>query len=49
MPALQQEAARPRLVLPKLLKNTLCKKKRFPVISNLRYLHGLINIDEIKN
>jgi hypothetical protein len=27
MPALQQEAARPRLVLPKLLKNTLCKKK----------------------
>jgi hypothetical protein len=24
-------------------------KKRFPVTSNLRYMHGVLNVDEIKN
>jgi hypothetical protein len=23
--------------------------KRFPVTSNLRYMHGVLNVDEIKN
>jgi hypothetical protein len=26
----------------------LCKKK-FPVTSNLRYMYGVLNVDEIKN
>jgi hypothetical protein len=26
-----------------------CAEKRFPVTSNLRYMHGVLNIDEIKN
>jgi hypothetical protein len=25
------------------------RKRRFPVISNLRYMHGVLNVDEIKN
>jgi hypothetical protein len=29
-------------------KNALCKKK-FPVTSNLRYMHEVLNVDEIKN
>jgi hypothetical protein len=24
-------------------------QKKFPVISNLRYMHGVLNVDEIKN
>ena len=24
-------------------------KRRFPVTSNLRYMHGVLNVDEIKN
>jgi hypothetical protein len=30
-----------------LKKNTA--NKRFPVTSNLRYMHGVLNVDEIKN
>jgi hypothetical protein len=26
-----------------------CAEKRFPVTSNLRYMHGVLNVDEIKN
>jgi hypothetical protein len=26
-----------------------CANKRFPVTSNLRYMHGVLNVDEIKN
>jgi hypothetical protein len=31
------------------LKNALCKKKRFFVTSNLRYMYGVLNVDKIKN
>jgi hypothetical protein len=31
------------------LKKKYCTNKRFPVISNLRYIHGVLNVDEIKN
>jgi hypothetical protein len=32
------------------LKSALCKKKkRFLITSNLRYIHGVLNIDKIKN
>jgi hypothetical protein len=31
------------------LKSVLCKKKRFPVTSNLRYMHRVLNVDKIKN
>jgi hypothetical protein len=24
------------------------KKKRFPITSNLRYMHGVLNVNEIK-
>jgi hypothetical protein len=30
-------------------KKKHCAEKRFPVTSNLRYMHGVLNIDEIKN
>jgi hypothetical protein len=30
-------------------KKKYCAKKRFLVTSNLRYMHGVLNIDEIKN
>jgi hypothetical protein len=29
------------------LKKVLCKQK-IPVTSNLRYMHGVLNVDEIK-
>jgi hypothetical protein len=31
------------------LKKKYCGNKRFPVTSNLRYMHGVLNVDEIKN
>jgi hypothetical protein len=31
------------------LKKKYCANKRFPVTSNLRYMHGVLNVDEIKN
>ena len=38
----------PRLVTPKS-KFWHYAKRRFPVTSNLRYMHGVLNVDEIKN
>jgi hypothetical protein len=32
-----------------LPKKKHCINKRFPVTSNLRYMHGVLNVDEIKN
>jgi hypothetical protein len=31
------------------LKKKYYVKKRFSVTSNLRYMHGVLNVDEIKN
>jgi hypothetical protein len=30
-------------------KKKYCANKRFSVTSNLRYMHGVLNVDEIKN
>jgi hypothetical protein len=30
------------------LKKKYCANKRFPVTSNLRYMHVILNVDEIK-
>jgi hypothetical protein len=43
--AMGSRTSRPCLVSPKLLKNALCKKK-ISVILNLRYIRGVLNIDE---
>jgi hypothetical protein len=32
-----------------LPKKKYCANKRFPVTSNLRYMHGVLNVDKIKN
>jgi hypothetical protein len=31
------------------LKSVLCKKKKISVTSNLWYMHGVLNVDKIKN
>jgi hypothetical protein len=31
------------------IKKKYCANKRFSVTSNLRYMYGVINVDEIKN
>jgi hypothetical protein len=31
-----------------LVQKKHCAEKRFPVTSNLRYMHGVLNVDEIK-
>jgi hypothetical protein len=36
-------------VFTSLKKKKYCANKRFLVTSNLRYMHGVLNVDEIKN
>jgi hypothetical protein len=42
------ETMRPSLVSQIWIQNTLCKK-RFLIISKYQHMHGILNIDEIKN
>jgi hypothetical protein len=43
------KAKKKQIWLCLLPKKKYCANKRFSITSNLRYMHGVLNVDEIKN